>query len=262
MKDGILLVGYGTRKGNLEEVLESQAARIRAITKFEVGVAYFRVSSPDIPEAIEAMVKKGVGRIVAVPYYVAEGVLTHRLIPEKMGLGADIYLGETEVCGKKTLLYLTNAFNFSPVLTDILCDKIQKARGNRRSGVLVLGHGTRDATLMNRAVVERNAQRLRARGYEHTTFAFNEFCEPSIKDSISKLVSEGVDEIICMPLFIAMGLHLGEEIPEQIGIPPFSDGGEITVDGKKIRIKYTRPLEDDPRLTELVISRAMEFLED
>ncbi|WP_320408843.1 hypothetical protein [Candidatus Methanomethylophilus sp. 1R26] len=34
-----------------------------------------------------------------------------------------------------------------------------------------------------------------------------------------------------MPMFIAMGLHLGEEIPEQIGIPPYSDGGEIEAGG-------------------------------
>jgi sirohydrochlorin cobaltochelatase len=71
-----------------------------------------------------------------------------------------------------------------------------------------------------------------------------------------------VDELTSLPLVIAMAPHLGEETPEQNGIPPFSDGGEITVDGKRIRIRYTRPLEDDPRLTELVISKSMEFLGD
>jgi sirohydrochlorin cobaltochelatase len=136
------------------------------------------------------------------------------------------------------------------------------AGGDRDSGVLVLGHGSRDPTLMNRAVIERNAQRLTARGYKHTEFAFNEFCTPGIKESIEKLASEGVNEIICLPLFIAMGLHLGVEIPEQIGIPPYSDGGEIDVGGRKIKVKYTRPLEDDPRLVQLVLSKAKEFLDD
>ena len=261
MRYGILLIGYGTRKGNLVDVLESQAARIRAATGYDVGIAYFRVSSPTIPEAIESMAKDGVDRIVAVPYFVADGTLTHELIPEKMGLGAHTYLGETEVSGRKVTLYLTKAFNFSTVLTDIICDRIRTAGGTRDSGVLVLGHGSRDPTLMNRAVVERNAERLKGRGYTHTTFAFNEFCEPSIKDSIAKLVSEGVSEIVCVPLFIAMGLHLGDEIPEQIGIPPYSDGGEITVDGKKIKIKYTRPMEDDPRITDLVMAKAKEYLD-
>lgn len=262
MKDGIIIIGYGTRKGNLEEVLNSQADRIRKIVEYEVGIAYFRVSSPTIPEAIEDMVNKGVDRIVFVPYFVADGTLTHELIPQKMGLAAYVYIGETDVSGKKVLLYLTKAFNFSTVVTDIICDKIAQAGGSKNSGILVLGHGSRDPTLMNRAVVERNAQRLMSRGYAHTTFAFNEFCEPTIKDSIAKLVSEGVREIVCIPLFIAMGLHLGEEIPEQIGIPPYSEGGGITVDGKVIKVKYTRPLEDDPRLTELILTRANEFLDD
>ena len=262
MKDGIIIVGYGTRKGNLEEVLSSQADRIRKLTDHEVGIAYFRVSSPTIPEAIESMSKKGVDRVVFVPYLVADGTLTHELIPQKMGLGANVYIGETEVSGRKMMLYLTRAFNFSTVLTDIICDRIAKAGGNKDSGILVLGHGSRDPTLMNRAVVERNAQRLVSRGYSHTTFAFNEFCEPSIKDALSELASQGVSDIVCIPLFIAMGLHLGEEIPEQIGIPPFSDGGKITVGGRTIDVRYTRPLEDDPRLTELVMSKADEFLAD
>ena len=262
MKDGIIIVGYGTRKGNLEEVLNSQADRIRKLTDHEVGIAYFRVSSPTIPEAIEAMSKKGVDRVVFVPYFVADGTLTHELIPQKMGLGPNVYIGETKVSGKDMFLYLTRAFNFSPVLTDIICDRIAKAGGNKDSGVLVLGHGSRDPTLMNRAVVERNAQRLVSRGYKHTAFAFNEFCEPSIKDAISELASQGVKDIVCIPLFIAMGLHLGDEIPEQIGIPPYSDGGKITVGGREIDVKYTRPLEDDLRLTDLVMSKANEFLAD
>lgn len=262
MKDGILIIGYGTRKGNLEDVLKSQASRIRDATDSEVGIAYFRVSSPSIPEAIEEMVKKGVDRIVAVPYFVADGTLTHELIPQKMGLGSNVYIGEREISGKKVLLYLTRSFNFSTAVTDILCDKIKKAGGNKDSGILVLGHGSRDPTLMNRAVVERNAQRLVSRGYAHTEFAFNEFCTPTIRESIDKLVDEGVKDIICIPLFIAMGLHLGDEIPEQIGIPPYSDGGEITVKGKKITVRYTRPLEDDTRLTGLVLSRADDFLDN
>ena len=50
---------------------------------------------------------------------------------------------------------------------------------------------------------------------------------PTIRESIDGLVSEGVKDLVCVPLFIAMGLHLGDEIPEQIGIPPYSDGGEL-----------------------------------
>lgn len=261
MKQGILIMGYGTRKGNLVEVLESTARRVRAMTDYEVAVGYFRVSSPTIKEALESLVDRGVDRVALVPYYVAEGKLTHFMMPEKIGMPGYAEFAELEVKGKKIMVYKAQAFNLDPVVTDIICDKISAMGGTKESGVMVLGHGTLDESLMNRTVIQRNAERLSARGYKHVAYAFNEFCEPSIHDAMRKLVGEGVEEIVCIPLFIAMGLHLGDEIPEQLGIPSYSDGGMVEFEGKSIRIKYTRPLEDDPRLTELVVRKAAEFLE-
>ncbi len=262
MKDGILLVGYGTRKGNLEKIMEAQAARLRASTDYEIGVGYFRISSPAIPDALEQLVRKGVDRVVVVPYYVAEGTLTLDLIPQKLGLKARMSNGVVEVAGRSVQIHISAAFNFSTLVTDVLCERIMECGGSRDSGILLLGHGTRDPSMMNRSVVERNAQRLRARGYRHVEFAFNEFCEPSIKDSLARLASAGVEHIACVPLFIAMGLHLGEEIPEQIDIPAYSDGGSVVLNGRRIGVSYTRPLEDDPRLTSLVLSRVAEYLSD
>ncbi|MBR2255727.1 MAG: ferrochelatase, partial [Candidatus Methanomethylophilaceae archaeon] len=250
----------GTRKGNLTEILEAQAASVRAITGLDVDVAYFRVSSPTIPEALEAMASRGIDRVVAVPFYIAEGTLTRELIPEKLGLQKYQNLGEVSVGGKNVVVYLASAFNFNNIVTDIISSRIAAAGGDCDSGILLLGHGTRDSTLMNREVVAHNARRLRWKGFDHVEHAFNEFCEPSIKDSIAKLASEGVDKIVCVPVFIAMGLHLGLEIPEQIGIPPYSDGGVIEVDGRKIEVRYTAPLGDDPRLATFVARKALQFL--
>ena len=48
MTKGIIIVGYGTRTGNLTEIIEKQAARMRARGMKIVYTAYFRVSSPTI----------------------------------------------------------------------------------------------------------------------------------------------------------------------------------------------------------------------
>ena len=176
MKDGILLVGYGTRKGNLEEVLKAQAARLRASTRYEIGIAFFRVSSPTIQQAVEDMVAKGVERIAAVPYFIAEGTLTNELIPVKLGLEPHERFGEVQVSGRKVQIFVARPFNFSPAVTDIICDRILSAGGTRDSGILVLGHGTHDPGMMNLTVIQRNTQRLEERGYKHVAFAFNEFC--------------------------------------------------------------------------------------
>ena len=259
MVNGILIVGYGTRKGNLEEVLETQARRLKCRGWEHVGIAYFRVSSPTIPEALQSMVAEGVDNIVVLPYYIAEGTLTRELIPEKLGMGTRD-MADIEVNGKKVTIHMAPAFDTSFILTDILCDKIADVGGDQNCGILILGHGTRYQSLTNMRIIKLNADRLRARGFKHTIHSFNEFCEPTIKDSLNYLEKEGVDRIIAIPLFIAMGLHLGDEIPEQIGIPSYSDGGDITVNGRKISVSYTRPVEADNRLTDLLDKRASEYL--
>ena len=258
MTNGILIIGYGTRNGNLEEILNKQADRLKCRGWPHVGIAFFRVSEPTIPDALRKLVGEGADNIVCIPYYIAEGTLTKELIPEKLGLGSRD-MGEIEIENKKVSISVATAFNGTPILTDILCDKIADVGGDRDCGILVLGHGTRYKALTNEKVIKLNAERLRSRGFIHTVHAFNEFCEPSIKDSLNQLEKQGVERIIAIPLFIAMGIHLGEEIPEQMGIPPYSEGGEITVNGRRIPVTYTRPVEADNRLTDLIEKKAKEY---
>ncbi len=257
MTKGIMIAGYGTRKGNLEEILGKQAARIRARGIPNVYVGYFRVSSPSIPVALEKMVSDGIDDVLVLPYYIAEGRLTYEMIPGKLGISGNA--GVTEVGGKKVKVRMAPAFGLSPVLTDIVCDRIADAGGSFGDGIMVLGHGSRDDLSGNREIMEITAERLKARGYTHTVYSFNEFCEPPIADAVEVLVSGGADRIVAVPLFIAMGLHLGQEVPEQIGIPAYSSGGDISVGGKKIPVAYTRPVEDDPRLLEIMVSASENF---
>ena len=258
MTNGIIIAGYGTRKGNLEEVLQTQAKRLRCRGWDHVEFGYFRVSSPTIPEALERLVDAGVDNVVVLPYYIAEGTLTKQLIPEKLGIDAE--MADIKVKGKNVTVNMAPAFGMNMALTDILCDKIADADGDMDCGIMIIGHGTRYDSLANMRVIKQNAERLRNMGYVHTKYTFNEFCEPTIKDTLDALEKEGVKRIIALPLFIAMGLHLGDEIPEQIGIPSYSNGGDITVNGRKINVYYARPVEADNRLTDYLDMRAVEYL--
>ena len=60
MTKGVLLIGYGTRKGNLEEILGRQLARLEARGRDWVYLAYFRVSEPSIEDALRRMAADGV----------------------------------------------------------------------------------------------------------------------------------------------------------------------------------------------------------
>ncbi len=259
MSKGIMIVGYGTRKGNLESILEVQRKRLLCRGWKNVEIAYFRVSKPTIQESLDKMVKDDVDDIVVLPYYIAEGTLTKELIPDKLGIG---YLDEAdlEIDGKTVTIHIAPAFGNSFILTDIICDRIAGADGDLDSGILILGHGTRHRSQYNMHVIKLNAERLRNKGYKHVTYAFNEFCKPTIKDALDELERSGVKKIVAIPLFIAMGLHLGDEIPEQMGIPSYSTGGDVVINGRTINIAYTRPMEDDSRLTDYLDQTAREYL--
>ncbi len=256
---GILVVGYGTRNGNLQEVLDTQVKRLRCRGWEHVGTAYFRVMSPTIPEALEKMADEGVDRLIVMPYYISEGTLTKELIPEKLGLGTSD-AGNIIVKGKEMSITMTSAFDTGYTLTDIICDKIAEADGDMDTGILILGHGTRFRTKANMRTVMMNAERIQARGYKHVMCGFNEFCEPTIPEALDALEKMGVQRIIAIPLFIAMGIHPNRDIPKKLGIPEYSNGGIITVNGREIPLTYTRPVESNPRLLDVMDQKAREYL--
>ena len=260
MTKGIIIVGYGTRTGNLTEILEKQAARLRARGIRNVYTAYFRVSSPTIQEAVSKAVADGCNDILAIPYYIAEGRLTYELIPSKLGLDTGSSRGTALIDGKEVRIRMATAFNTAPALTDILVDCIADNGGDMDTGILILGHGSRDLTSSNEEIISLNARRLRSIGYRHVAHSFNEFVEPTIAEALKALAGEGVSRIITIPLFIANGVHLGEEIPEQLGIPAYSEGGEIEIGGRKISLVYTKPVEANLRLTDILVTKAREFL--
>ena len=260
MTKGIIIVGYGTRTGNLTEIIEKQAARMRARGIGNVYTAYFRISSPTIQEAVSRAVADGCNDILAIPYYIAEGRLTFEMIPAKLGLDTGSSRGTALVDGKEVRIRMASAFGSSPALTDILIDRIADNGGDMDTGILVLGHGSRDLTSSNEEIMTLNAKRLRAIGYRHVAHSFNEFVGPAIAEALKALAEEGVSRIIAVPLFIANGVHLGEEIPEQLGIPAYSEGGDIEIGGRKIQLVYTKPVEADPRLTDIIVAKAREFL--
>ncbi len=261
MTKGVLLIGYGTRTGNLEKILGRQLERLNARGRERVYLGYYRVSEPSIGEALRRMASDGIDDVLAIPYYIAEGRLTYELIPRSMGvsIGGN---GETVVGGRRMRISMSPAFGMTRTLFNILCDRIAESGCGKDAGMLIVGHGSRDVGSSNKAIIEMNAERLRKAGYSHVAYAFNEFDDPPIKEALSGLAAEGVGEVVVLPLFIATGVHLCEDVAEKIGIPKYSSGGDVEVDGRRISVKYMRPVEDDPRLLELIDSEISDFYGD
>jgi precorrin-8X/cobalt-precorrin-8 methylmutase len=86
-KVGLILIGHGSKLPHNRENLEKLADILRTRSKFKtVEIAFMIRDTPTIAEAIDAMAKKAVSKIVLVPAFLAPGVHTTQEIPELIGV--------------------------------------------------------------------------------------------------------------------------------------------------------------------------------
>lgn len=84
-----------------------------------------------------------------------------------------------------------------------------------KSGVILIAHGSRrseaTAEMLNLAhqVQEANPFVI----YE---VAFMQFGSPDIKSAVSSLISQGVNRIVAVPLFLITGNHVTQNIPGEL----------------------------------------------
>lgn len=79
---------------------------------------------------------------------------------------------------------------------------------------------------------------------------FMELCEPNIEGAIKALADKGVDEIKVVPYFLFEGMHIKEDIPNEIR--------EALVDYPNIKVTMGKTLGADPRLADILADRIAE----
>ena len=160
--------------------------------------------------------------------------------------------------GKRVRVRIEQPFGEDPNLTDILAERIEELRTpGKDTRVIVMGHGSRLS--FNSDVVTLNAKRLEERGYGKVYVGYNEFNEPKIEDVIPKMIDDGAEEIIALPLFISLGKHLTMDVPGKLGIEDFSDGGIVHRNGRDVELKYAVPVGGDPRLCDVLVEKLRKY---
>lgn len=105
-----------------------------------------------------------------------------------------------------------------------------------KTALILFAHGARDPEWANpmRRVQAAIRQRVSEMPVE---LAFLEFLTPSLPEAVAKLVAQGCDKIVVMPMFIARGGHLKNDLPRIIEMlrstypeVEFSLGGAIGED--------------------------------
>ena len=108
--------------------------------------------------------------------------------------------------------------------------------------------------------MELQRQRLQEMGFKDVYIGYNEMSRPSIEESLSKMIADGIDEVIAMPFFVASGLHMERDIPPKLFLKNGEHDKNIEVDGKKLVMHFGEPFGNDPLLTEILKERGIEAL--
>ncbi len=97
-----------------------------------------------------------------------------------------------------------------------------------RSSIILFAHGARDPEWA--APFRRIAARLRqARPNLPVQLAFLELMQPALADAVAGMAAEGITRITLVPLFLAQGGHLKEDLPRLLEDIRHSHPG-ITID--------------------------------
>lgn len=122
-------------------------------------------------------------------------------------------------------------------------------KGNAGKAVLLLGHGSKapEANETLRRVAGRVGE---AGGFGLVFPAFLQMERPDFQEAVSIMAEKGFMDIVVMPYFLYMGLHVTKDLPEEI------ETAEKRFPGLKITV--TKNLGYDERLVDLTVQRIEE----
>src|SRR5690348_7526384 len=115
------------------------------------------------------------------------------------------------------------------------------------TGIVVFGHGSSVASA-NEAVTVVAASAAREGSWQLYETAFLE-CAPRLSDAVRNLVSAGATEILVLPYFLTLGIHLQRDLPKLIDQLAAEFG---------VSIRVAPPLDGHPDLGKMLVDRAAE----
>lgn len=121
-----------------------------------------------------------------------------------------------------------------------------------RTGIVVLGHGSRQAVdEANEVLLELASMIKNNMGIQ---LLENAFMNPkskrqSLEEAIEKIIKNGAMKIIVAPVFISNGMHMQNDIPAMI---------EQLKAKYRVEIKCAGHLGADPRIGEIIADRIRE----
>jgi sirohydrochlorin ferrochelatase len=116
-----------------------------------------------------------------------------------------------------------------------------------KAAIVVFGHGS-SVESANEAVRTVARDAAAAGGWGNYETAFLE-AEPKLDDAIARLVKAGASEVLVIPYFLTLGIHLRRDLPKLVDDLSRRHG---------VNIRIAPPLDGHPQLSRILVDRARE----
>jgi sirohydrochlorin cobaltochelatase len=242
MTDRLLIGAHGfVRDRDHAHPAREHAWRLRGTDAFDEVVAGFAHGDPTIESQVKSM--QG-GRLVVVPLFVSDGYFVNTVVPDRVESAQPTGL---------TVEY-TDPVGTHERVTEVIRQRGLGALSQREedAGLALVGHGSEHGA-QNRETIQSHARRIRDTG------PFGEVRSYFIEEepTATRLPEESsTSQVVVVPVFVADGTHVREDIPEQIGV----SGRHGTVDGTDITC--VGPVGTDPLVAGIVHERALGTLDE
>ncbi len=121
-----------------------------------------------------------------------------------------------------------------------------------KTGIVLFAHGSRDPLWHTPILAVQ--QRLQAQAPDRAVrCAYLELTEPDLPQCVGQLIAQGLQRIRILPLFLGMGRHAREDLPELIA--------QLRRTHPDIHIEVLPALGEDPRLVDLSCQIALDNLD-
>ena len=128
MKEGIIIIGHGSKLNFNKDIMELHAGRMREKGFNNVYIGFNEMSSPSIEETLETMAADGIDTVIALPLFIASGIHHTKDIPEKLGVPENGKCGSISINGRTMNVKYATPIGDDPKITDILIEKVNKLR--------------------------------------------------------------------------------------------------------------------------------------
>lgn len=119
-----------------------------------------------------------------------------------------------------------------------------------KTGIIIFAHGSSVASA-NEAVRRVSAEAAATGGFALYETAFLDV-EPTLLNAASRLISQGADQVLVIPYFLTLGLHLQRDLPRMVR--------EAELQHPGVSIRVAPPLDGHPALSQILADRVRETL--